>query len=81
MLQLAWFIDGAYGEQYASVAGTDDDWAHLSSWGLLMRWQWGRHISSQISIADPISGSTSSEGLLDSTRSVRSFVDITLTLD
>lgn len=81
VLQLAWFIDGAYGEQYASVAGTDDDWAHLSSWGLLMRWQWGRHFSSQISIADPISSSTSSEGLLDSTRSIRSFVDVTLTLD
>ncbi len=81
VLQLAWFIDGAYGEQYASVAGTDDDWAHLSSWGLLMRWQWGRHISSQISIADPISSSTSSDGLLDSTRSIRSFIDVTLTLD
>ncbi len=77
MLQMALFVDGAYGSQNAIDADESDVWARVGGWGLLFKFSWMDRLSSQISFARPSFARVSNDELDQADKSVQIFADFT----
>lgn len=76
-LQIAAFVDLAYGDVVNNVPGSNNDWAHLSGWGLLLRFDFDEAVTGQISFSDPLSSKSSLDGLGRDAKSIRTYFDLT----
>lgn len=78
VFQLGFIVDMGYGSLQSEEKGESNDWAYLSGAGLLLSCNWTKSVSSQLSIALPLSAQSSIEGMGEVANSPQIFAEMSM---
>ena len=81
LMEVALFVDGAYGSVNEKVSKASDTWANMAGVGLLFKFNWKSRIGAELSFSKPVSSKSGAENFGNDADSIQTYLKVTFMYD